>query len=360
MVGGNRRLWGMSQETNDSSQLAPEKMQILVELNEAFGGDRDLIATYLGRFGWSKVVAPNIRIVKREAEEAKEKAERAAAKDASSGEEDSGTVEKDPFYQIEVVCPACETAFEGDVLRSKALVLDYVYKDKYFPLLVPEAKGTMKNYKAEDPLVRSVLVCPGCLYAAPSANYFVSDSAVSGSQGFISQLAERRLRQLKAAVEEDHDERLRIAGEQATRGDWTHDRTPEIASVCFQLSGRTLGSLVEVESRLALPAAESYLSAAKLSSDLEDSETETECLRKARELLEKAYEFSGSAALPVYLLSVVNFQLGDPKTARTWASKILTDRGQLHNSIRYKRYVENLNDQARAAMKASGEETTEE
>ena len=55
-----------TQYTDDMSDeiadLPPEKAAVFFELNDVFAGNKDMIAAYLKKFGWSKVIAPNIRI----------------------------------------------------------------------------------------------------------------------------------------------------------------------------------------------------------------------------------------------------------------------------------------------------------
>ncbi len=348
------RVWSPKE-----GELPPEKMEILHELEEAFHGDRVLINEYLTRFGWSKVIAPNIRIVKREHAE-HENAPRIQQQPGEDFEQAPTTPEseglKSCYYEVDARCVFCGTAFRPSLLRSKSLILSYSYKDPEFPLLVPEAHAAMRGFILEDPLIRGVIVCPHCLFASTSLGCFQTDSAVSGTRGLVARLPERKMGTLRKFLSEDLSNRREIrqatlstlagAGEGENRG-------KALSLVAYRLASHCSEILTDYEPTEHFRAGESLLSAARLAYDLGKDDLETTCLSGARPHLERAYEAGSVSALPVYLLGVVLFHLGDDMGARTWIGRVLTDRGKLVAAVKYKRYCENLNERIKALKGAS-------
>lgn len=356
----------------NGSQLPPEKMAYLEELNEAFNGDRDMVAAYLTHYGWSKVVAPNIRYIKRiMAEQATAQPSRRHHPARHLRPQESEDGERDPYYMVELVCPFCGCAFTGSVLRAKALMIAYKYKDPLFPLMVPEATGTTGKYHVEDPLRRSVIVCPDCLYAGANSGFFHHESSSSaagaGEKDRLSRLPARKMDAIREAVDgerSERDELSRVVDKEELISQ-SSSRSCDTALVSWALAGRCATLLATYDPIMHLYAAEAYLSAARLASDMGKTGPERQCLEEARESLKNAFQFGGHLAMPIYLLGVVHWHCGDPHEARVWAGRILTDRGKLSGSQKYKRFAENLNESlkkvmaAEAAAKASGESPAE-
>lgn len=340
-------------------QLPPEKMAYLEELNEAFNGDREMVAAYLTHYGWSKVVAPNIRYIKRiMAEQAAAQPTRRHNHAHRMKAQENEDGERDPFYMVELVCPFCGCAFTGAALRAKSLIITYTYKDPLFPLMVPEATGTTGKYHVEDPLCRSVIVCPDCLYAGANSGFFhhesTSSAAGAGEKDRLSRLPARKMDAIREAVDGERAERAelgRVVDNEELISQMA-SRSRDAALVSWALAGRCATLLATYDPIMHLYAAEAYLSAARLASDMERPGPERQCLEEARESLKNAFQFGGQLAMPVYLLGVVHWHCGDAHEARVWAGRILTDRGKLSGSQKYKRFAENLNESLKKIMAA--------
>ncbi|RMH54498.1 MAG: DUF2225 domain-containing protein [Candidatus Hydrogenedentota bacterium] len=341
-------------QKSSAPKLPPEKLEILRQLNEAFQGDRSLIAAYLKEFGWSKVVAPNIRLLKRKRAEAVATLDTLMTSAIDSLHESAPAVKdaspagKDPYFRVAVTCPYCEAQFPADVLRSKSLVLMYNYKDSRFPLLVPEASSSMKGYRVEDPLLRDAIVCPRCLYASTQLGSFRSDSALSGSRGFIARLPQRKFPAVKRAVDAHRKDRESLLARELdflpTPEDWLQKRTPALAAVAEALASDCHGLLAEFDSSCYYQAGEALLKRAKILNDLGRTDQERRALSASFNWFEKAYEYGKENAASIYLLGVIAFHLGDDRTARTWIGRILTDRGKIPGALRFRRYCEDLNE----------------
>jgi uncharacterized protein (DUF2225 family) len=353
--------------TPDSGQLPPEKLDILSELNEAFEGDRGMISEYLSQFGWSKVVAPNLRIIRRWRQEhpisaspatdssiEEEREADAASTDSAEPGSDTGPL-KSCYYEVDVKCPFCETIFRPSVLRNKALILSYDYKNPHFPLMVPCSHHAMKGYEPADPLLRAALVCPNCLYASSSLGGFLTTSAVSGTRGLMARLPERKIRAIRARLEETIEERravCRFALETADEGRWGAKRTTGLAAEAFLLVARCSELIAEHEPTEYYRAGDALLSAARLFCDVGQSDRERQCLTEARGFFDLSFQFGSVSALPVYLIGVILYHLGDLDGSRNWIGRVITDRGKLLNSVRYKRFCENLIDVIRVERHA--------
>lgn len=341
---------GMSSET-----LPPEKLDIIRQLDDVFEGNKLLISAYLKRFGFSQVVAPNIRIIRREFD----------AGSIVSEEihfdlfEQSGTQNADgarsPFYLIEVHCLYCKTGFQASMLRSKSLTMAYHYKNPLFPLMVAEAVETTKGYALEDPLVRSITVCPTCLYTATSIGYFASDSAMSETKSVIGRLGERKFQKAKEAIDADQSVRRSLVRDESAKSSpadpskfFGAARTTEQAIVAYQLAAHCFALLSDFDPASSFHASEALLAAAKLSSNLELPQQEEEFLRGAIVHLEKYFEISrSSSALALYLLCVISWHLGDEVAAKTWAGRILSHRNKFTDFPKFKRYIEDLKNEMR-------------
>jgi uncharacterized protein (DUF2225 family) len=351
--------------TPDSGQLPPEKLDILRELDEAFAGDRGMISEYLAQFGWSKVVAPNLRIIRRWRQEhpvsaapasegASIEEEREAEAETAEPGSETGPL-KSCYYEVDCKCPFCNTLFRPSVLRNKALILTYEYKNPQFPLMVPSASKAMKGYELADPLLRAALVCPNCLYASSSLGGFVTTSAVSGTHGLIARLPERKIRAIRSQLEETLEERrvlCQATRESAESGRWGEKRTTGLAAEAFLLVARCSALIAEHEPKEYYRAGDAALSAARLFHDLGQADRERQCLSDARGFFDLSFQFGSVSALPVYLIGVILYHLGDLDGSRNWIGRVITDRGKLLNSVRYKRYCENLIDVIRVERNA--------
>lgn len=341
--------------------LPPEKVAILKDLQEFFHGDRGLITEYLARYGWVPVNASYVRVIRREHDEALAAVDHVIAQnrpesdpaEESDEPEDAGPAEtsadglKNPYYSMNVVCTACKNPFPGTILRFKSLIMEFAYKDPRFPLMVPHASSAMKHFRMDDPLVKAVMVCPVCFYAGSQSGLFMNDAGAPGKTGFLSKLHPRKIDLFRKILNDDREARAAIAG--AWRPNRVNVggliRSPEEAVISYKLAARCAEKAAEIEPRMFQMAAESYLSAAKLSCDLGKTSEESQLLLAARKMLQAVYERGSNSALPLYLLGVTLWHLGEATSARTWIGYILLDRaGKFAGSSRYKRYCENLND----------------
>ncbi len=339
--------------------LPPEKLEIIRELNTAFSGDRELIKNYLQKFGFSKVVAPNIRIIRREAQErnelfekvkngsisvaARPAAEERAAKRPAKKEE-GDHAERSPYYQSDVSCAFCDTHFSAAIFRSKSLILDFLYKDPQYPLMVPSAKGTVKGYKLEDPLLRNIIVCPGCLYASSIMGNFVHDAG-AGPKTMKSRVPDRKFAALKEAMMNGvEDRRKAISAEFAAADAWGETRGVEQAIASFLLAAQSARVMAEFDALGHYQAGEALLCAARLYSELDRSDEEFDMFRQVIPIFEKFYQIGSVSATPLYLISVLSYHLGDYDTTRTWLGRMISMRHKLEGFSKYKRYGENLKD----------------
>ncbi len=367
--------------TGGNGGLPPEKLEILRELEEAFGGNREAISIYLSQFGWSKVVAPNIRLVKREMAEKAAQVELSAtftgrlaagqkapvihaahAKSTTSDAEGAEKQERSPYYEVEVTCPFCVTRFMASAMRSKSLVISYTYRNFDYPLLVPESTQAMAGYHLEDPLQRAVIVCPKCLYASSSLSNFSTESAVSGARSIIVRLPERKLRQVGVTLAAATDERRALCGSILAGGDpnmpglaFQKDvRNPDELITSFRLAALCESTLGEYDVHQNFKACESMLAAAKIAWEHKRPDEERRFLQEALQHVDRCYQQGSATALPVYILGVLHWHLDNPTQARTWIGQILVDRGKLGNASKFKRYAEALNEQIKAKTR-SGE-----
>lgn len=327
--------------------LPPEKLQILQDVETAFGGDKEMMADYLYRFGWTTVTAANVRIVKQARGSQTQNIEAVeAGKARAEKEKEEAEHGKNPYYSVDLKCPACDSAFAGSALRAKSLILEYNYKSPHYPLMVPESKKPMKKFRLADPLVRAAMVCPHCLYAATNQNlyYVTSTSTAVATKGLIEQLAPKKLQHLKEIMSGEKPKRVAYAGSYAggTAASWNESDKLEVAAIGFFLAGMCGDQLAQIEHRLHFSAGEAYVTSAKLYSDLDRPNDEICCLGKARDSFNKAFETGGKSATPLYLLAIVNFHIGDLGEARTWAGRLLTQKRTLDGASNYVRFTENL------------------
>jgi hypothetical protein len=327
--------------------LPPEKLQILQDVEVAFAGDKELMADYLHRFGWTTVTAANVRIVKQaKGAVTQNLAAVEAGKVRAEKEKEDAELGKDPYYAVDLKCPACDTAFIGSSLRAKSLILEYNYKSMHFPLMVPESKKPMKKYRLADPLIRSAMVCPGCLFSSATQSLYLvaTTSTAVASKGLIEQLAPKKLVHLKELVAAEGPRRGAVAGSLAG-GDakaWNETTQKEVAAVGFFLAGMCGDLVAQIEHRIHFTAGEAYLSSAKLYFDLDRPADEMRCLQKARDSFNKAFETGGKSATPIYLLAAVCFHIGDLAESRVWAGRLLTQKRILDGAANFIRQTETL------------------
>lgn len=348
----------------DTSSLPPEKVDILNELHDVFQGNREAISLYLAKFGWSKVVATSLRIVRRELAERTQQSESGTEfsvpkhQDEHADKGDENEL-RSPFYEVEVTCPFCHARFTASVARGKALIMGLSYKNPDYPLLVPESVSAMKGYRLEDPLQKFVVVCPQCLYASSSLGNFQSDSALAGARGLMARIPDRKMHHLAEAIASTRNERQEICAPLLAKSSEPQapglvfqrpTRTPAQLIVSFRLAAASETLLGDYDVMQYYKASESMLCAAKVSWSEKDGVSEERYLSEAFRLVEKCFQLGSSAALPVYILGVLSWHMGDPKVSRSWIGQILTDRGKLNGALRYKRYCENLNEEIRARL----------
>lgn len=334
----------MSLFVQPQGNIPPEKIQILEDLHNALDGNKDLMGEYLSRFGWTTVTAANVRIVKRECANmvvtsTNEKSNKIDP--AALAEKESSVEGKDPYYSVDLICPSCETGLTGSILRQKALLIVPEYKSKHYPLMVPQAVKPMGKYRLADPLVRQAIVCPDCLYASTSASFF---KAESGSKGFIGNLTAKKISRLRELMAEDQSLRDNIAGKYKENdcAKWNFGADKHVAAIAHVLAARTYQTLTDIDPRINFNAGEAHLAAAKLYADLEEQGEEKTHLFAAKSTFENAFQFSSGTALPLYLLSVTSFHIGNAQESRIWASRLLTQKRKLDGSSKYVVYMENL------------------
>jgi len=331
-----------------NGELPPEKMEILCELNEAFDGDSKLINAYIEKFSWSKVISPNIRIIRREFAESQnvEKKISKILHRTPEEKEEKDNNHKRCYYEVVAKCVFCGEELMPKLIKSKALIITYSYKKPDFPLFVPEAKSAMHGYDCVDPVLFGVIMCPNCLFASTTISNFQTDSAVSGVRGILARVPERKLATLKKFIAGDTEKRRELfssidlsCANEIGKADAL--KAYLVASHCSEL-------MVDHDTTEYFRAADALLSAARLANDLDMEVLEMNCLRKAVPLLEHSFEEGSISALPVYLLGVIHYHLGDLLSARTWIGRVLTDRGKLVASSKYKRFCENLNEKIKS------------
>jgi hypothetical protein len=341
--------------------LPPERLAILRDLTEALHGDKALIGEYLARFGWTTVTSANIRIIRREhIEEHGPAAPVSVVESPAEGGGEATGEHRSPWYEVNITCPICAHHFRTAQLRSKALRLVFRYKAELFPLMVPTADGAMKGFRTDDPLLRAAIVCPACLYAAMTLGSFITESSVSGTRGLMARLPERKIASLRKIVTEEKEKRIAIA---PTLGAASVEdrsallgiqRTIEIGREGLLLSAHLSMILADYEPIEYYRSGDALLGAARIAAEAEREAEEKEHLREAKARMEKSFELGSISALPAYLIGVISWHLGDLHGARAWIGRVLTDRGQLAGSIKYKRYCENLAESIKAARAAAG------
>lgn len=334
------------------ASLAPEKEAIVRQLGEAFKGDRRMVLRYLQEFGWSKVVAANIRAVRDAVlkEEASIRSESAPAAVGTGG--------KNPYYDVAARCLFCGTEFRTRSLRGKVIQTVFRYETPEYPLLVEEGEAPLKGYRFADPLLFAAHVCPQCLFASTSLLHFQADLSVAG-ENLASALGSKRIERLKEILDRQADRRraaaarLGLEGAGALAAAFGGDRTARAAEAALELAGLSFEAEAEFLANALFEAGRAYLQAARLSRDLQDGR-EGEFLGRALAALQDGYLRTTQVAQTTYLLGVLHAREGRWKEARQHLGRILTDR-KLADRVRYKVWAENLHEEVRRRIAETAE-----
>lgn len=351
-----KQIEGAAQEagTRDISQilpgtaLTPEKEDLVRQLDDAFKGERRMVLRYLQDFGWSKVVAPNIRAVR----EAVLK-EDAALKGVAETPEANGEG-KDPCYVVQAKCLFCDgPEFETRMLRGKVVQTKIAFETPEYPLLVEDPETPLKGYKFADPLHFAAHVCPSCLFASTSLLHFRTTQALAG-ENIADVLGTKRIEKLKEALDRSGGQRrdvvqaLNLVGPGPVAQAFGPGRGPREARAALELAALSAESESEFLANALFDAGQAYLRAARLSRDLPDRRTE-EYLGRALRAFQDGYLKTTHVAQTAYLLGVLFARMGQWRDARIHVGRILTDR-KLNDRVRYKVWAENLHEHLRAKI----------
>ncbi|MBL4890128.1 MAG: hypothetical protein JKX97_08940, partial [Candidatus Lindowbacteria bacterium] len=301
-----------------------------------------LISDYLRKFGWEKVTIERLHDILASAGLG---SILHVPTDLLEEDNDSG---REAFYTLEVTCPFCSYGSSGDIqtakLRTRSLVLEYNYKSRYYPLLVPSASRAFAGYRFEDPLLRQATVCPHCFFSSIKAEHFNRQDGKGQAGMFFDKLPQKKYVALREEMQRDEKNRRAVTErfEDVPAKAWNARRSPSLGRAALVLAATSLEIMAQYDRNLWYPAASAYLSGARISHDLSQFEHEVHCLRAARENLRKTLEIDSTLALPVYQMIVISWNLGDMQEATKWLDMYDKHKSKLKDGGKYFCYISNL------------------
>ena len=200
------------------------------------------------------------------------------------------------LYAKKTVCPLCQAKFESSKVLSKYIKVEKIDQD------------LCKHHKFADPLNYEINVCPYCGYA------------------FNEETAKIRLR--KDLADETKANLAAFWGADKVK-DYCSERSLDDALETFLLALYCLRSVPIKKSQLSLL----HLKIAWLYRHKGEQTLETEYLNSALENLTFSFEKESITSVrgeinTLYLLGVLNFQIGQYKTAARWLERILRHKSK--------------------------------